>query len=172
MTPEPAPEFHRPVTVDQIGPAGLQVELRASESECRALAARLAIPAVSDFVCGFRLTAMPAGVVLAEGDLRAQVARVCVVTLDTFETVTEERFRLRFVPAGTESNGDDPDSDDEIGYRGGSIDLGEVAAEQLALALDPYPRKPDAALPDTAGTEDEAGVASPFAALARLHPRR
>ncbi len=29
----------------------------------------------------------------------------------------------------------------------GWIDLGELAAEQLGLAIDPYPRKPDAAVP-------------------------
>ena len=49
-----------------------------------------------------------------------------------------------------------------------SIDIGEAAAETLALALDPYPRAPDAgeAL-KAAGVkgEEEAG---PFAALAAL----
>ena len=29
------------------------------------------------------------------------------------------------------------------------MDLGEAAAEQLALALDPFPRKPGASLPAT-----------------------
>ncbi len=169
MTAEPPlPELHRPLAVDQVGPAGLKLELRASKAECRALAARMAIPAMTEFVCRFRLTAVPGGVVLAEGHLRARAERVCVVTLDAFETVTEERFRLRFVPAGAESDDEDPESDDEIGYRGGTIDLGEAAAEQLALALDPYPRKPDAALPDTAAPDAD----SPFAALARLQPRR
>lgn len=178
MTREaPLPEFHRPLAVDQVGPAGLAIEVRASEAECRALAARMAIPAVADVACRFRLTAVPGRMVVAEGHLTALVTRVCVVTLEAFETVTEERFRLRFVPAGTESDDDNPDADDEIAFQGITIDLGEAAAEQLALALDPYPRKPDAALPDSAlpdaaGTSAGTAPDSPFAALARLHSRR
>lgn len=179
MTPERLPpEFHRPVAVDRVGPAGLDIELRADAAECLALATRMAIPAVVDVVCRFRLAAAPGGVVVAEGHLQALVVRICVMTLEAFETVTEERFRLRFVPAGRkpaglEADDDDPDSDDEIAYQGGTIDLGEAAAEQLALALDPYPRQPDAVPPDTVLQDgDEPAPESPFAALARLQPRR
>lgn len=161
------PELHRPVAVERVVHGGMEVEVRASEAECRALALRMAIPAVLDCLCRFRLHAAPGGVVLAEGHLRARTQRQCVVTLEAFESVTEERFRLRFVPAGSETNDDDPESDDEIPYRDGTLDLGEATAEQLALVLDPYPRKPDAALPDPAGPAPE----SPFAVLARRPPR-
>ena len=44
---------------------------------------------------------------------------------------------------------------------------GEAAAEQLALALDPYPRSPDAVLPDVPDDPE----AQPFAALAPLQRR-
>lgn len=57
-----------------------------------------------------------------------------------------------------------PESDDEIPFEGNQIDLGEAAAEQLGLALDPYPRMPGAELP-----EAEADVElHPFARLAGL----
>lgn len=164
----PTPELSRPLAVDRVGPGGLAVEVRADAAECVALAVRMAIPAVTDLLCRFRLTAIPGAVLLAEGHLQAQVVRTCVVTLEEFETLTEEKFRLRFVPAGRESDDDDPESDDEIAYAGATIDLGEAAAEQLALALDPYPRKPDAVLPDAANDP----LDPPFAALARLPRRR
>ena len=45
------------------------------------------------------------------------------------------------------------------------IDIGEVAAEFLALALDPYPRKPGV---EFAPPEEEAPTGSAFGALARL----
>lgn len=168
MTGEPPrPELCRPLAVDRVGPGGLAIEVRADGAECTALAARMAIPAVIDLRCDFDLTAIPGAVVLAEGHLRARVVRVCVVTLEEFEMLTEERFRLRFVPAGRESDDDDPESDDEIPYGGAVIDLGEATAEQLALALEPYPRMPGAALPEAAGEAEEP----PFAVLARL-PRR
>jgi uncharacterized metal-binding protein YceD (DUF177 family) len=163
-----SPELHYPLPVERIGPGGLEVEVRAGEAECAALAARMGFPALRDLVCGFRLSAAGQGTVLAEGHLRAVAVRVCVLTLDEFEAATEERFRLRFVPAGQESDDDDPESDDEIAYVGGVLDLGEAAAEQLALALDPYPRKPDARLPGVVEDPRE----SPFAGLAPLARRR
>ena len=77
------------------------------------------------------------------------VVRTCVVSLDDFETTLEEDFRVRFVPAGTETDNPDPEAEDEIPFAGTVIDLGEAAAEQLALSLDPYPRKPGAELPES-----------------------
>ena len=48
----------------------------------------------------------------------------------------------------------------------GKIDLGALTAEALALALDPYPKKPGVAFVDVMEPEDLSE--SPFAALARL----
>jgi hypothetical protein len=76
----------------------------------------------------------------------------------------EERFSVRCVPAGEETDDTDPETLDEIGYQDGMLDLGEAAAEQLALALDPYPRAPDAVLPEI----DDTGDARPFSALSDL----
>jgi uncharacterized metal-binding protein YceD (DUF177 family) len=163
----PAPELSRPLAVDQVRPAGTEVEVRANEAECAALARRMAIPAVLELACRFRLSPNPAAAVAAEGHLVARVMQTCVLTAEDFETVAEERFRLCFVPAGRESNDDNPESDDEIPYTGGVIDLGEAAAEQLALALDPYPKKPGAVLPEAAADPAEP----PLAALARLAGR-
>jgi uncharacterized metal-binding protein YceD (DUF177 family) len=96
------------------------------------------------------------------------VVQVCVISLDEFESEVVERFVVRFVPEGTESDEIDPDEDvDEIPYAGGVIDLGEAAAEQLGLALDPYPRKPGATLPESAAGEP----GNPFASLARPKAR-
>ncbi len=71
---------------------------------------------------------------------------------------------MHFILEGRQSEEDDPDEPDQLVYDGVAVDLGEATVEQLALALDPYPRKPDAVLPvlDT----DESGGG--FAALAKL----
>ena len=61
-----------------------------------------------------------------------------------------------------------PEKIDTIEIEGGAIDLGEAAAETMALALDPFPRSPNAAAAlKKAGviSEEEAG---PFGALAGL----
>ena len=90
----------------------------------------------------------------------------CVVSLEDFDSELAERFSVRFVPEGRESPELDLEADDEITYQGASIDLGEAASEQLALALDPFPRKPGAEL-QSVGDGPSGGA---FAALGKLRP--
>jgi uncharacterized metal-binding protein YceD (DUF177 family) len=176
LFPESAPELHRPVALAQIGAAGTERDVAATPEECVAIAARLHIPAVAALSCRFRLTALGAGVVAAVGTLSARVTQECIVTSEPFEAEVQEAFRIRFVPEDQFDDSDDApidlDADDELPYRGAHLDLGEAAVEQLALALDPYPRMPGAAVPELEpqGEDDDAAPEqrpSPFAALAR-----
>ena len=157
-------ELHRPVPADRVGSAGLDFTVEATEAECAALARRMLLPAVLTLRCTFRLVRLTADCILAEGHLRAKVMQTCVVSLDDFAAQIEEHFRVRFVPAGQESDDPDPEADDEIGYTG-MLDLGELAAEQLGLALDPYPRASGAELPEIEADPQE----HPFAGLRRRH---
>lgn len=162
-------EMQRLLPLDRIGAGWFDFVVEASGEECAALAGRLGIPSVLSLRCAFRLKAGRRGVVAAEGSLTARLVRECVVTLEPFEVAVAESFRVQFVPAERlaeepEDAAIDPDSDDEVGYEGQSIDLGEAAAEQLALGLDPYPRRPGAALPED-GAQASGGA---FAGLARL----
>ena len=163
------PELSRPFTAASLPEEGQTLHLEASPQECMALATRMRIPQIYSFVCDFRLEPGSDGVVLAEGELLARVQQICVVTLEAFDSEVRESFRVEFVPAGSEKNDPDPFSIDEIPYEQGVIDLGEAAAEQLALALDPYPHAPFAPLPEEADDDDEnrRSAASPFAVLAR-----
>ena len=158
------PELTRPLRVDSIPLAGQVVEVVATAAECAAVAPRLGVPSVRALSGRFELHPEGEGVVRARGSFAVRLERVCVVSLEPFETTQEERFGLSFVPEASVGEQDDPEADDEIPYRGVSIDLGEALVEQVALDLDPYPRRPDAQLP-AAGA---AGEASPFAALAAL----
>ena len=156
------PELHRPVAADRLGDKGLETVVQASEAECAALARRMQLPSVLSLTCRFRLKRVGPDVIEAHGDLQARVVQTCILTLEDFETGVAERFDIRFVPAGQETESDDPEAEDEIPFEGGMIDLGEAAAEQLGLALDPYPRQPGATLPDMEPDE----TPHPFAALA------
>lgn len=157
-----SPELHRPLPADRIGAHGLDVMVEATAAECAALARRMRVPAVLALSCGYRLVRPVPTCIAARGRLRARVVQTCVVSLEAFEVTVAEDFTVRFVPAGQESDRIDLDSDDEIPFQAGMLDLGEAAAEQLGLALDPYPRRPGAALP---GDESDP-PRSPFAALA------
>jgi uncharacterized metal-binding protein YceD (DUF177 family) len=159
------PEFHRPVSLDRIGPHGLDLPVEANPAECSELAVRMNLPAVLALSCTFHLIRESRDIVLARGVLRARVTQVCVISLEEFDSPVEEVFQARFVPSGEETDDIDPESDDEIPFEGNLIDLGEAAAEQLGLALDPYPRMPGMEMP---ASEDEP-EAHPFAALRRLN---
>ncbi len=165
----PAAEMPRPVPVGRIG-AGLHMRVEMRPGEAKAVAARMGLEAVHSLVCDFDLRRCEAGgeagAITASGRLRARVRQGCVVTLDPFDAEITEDFAVRFVPLGTEADDLDLEAEDEIAYQGGTIDLGEAACEQLALALDPFPRKPGAELPDADGPQ--AGGA--FAALSKLLP--
>ncbi|PIP96957.1 MAG: hypothetical protein COW75_09460, partial [Rhodobacterales bacterium CG18_big_fil_WC_8_21_14_2_50_71_9] len=102
--------------------------------------------------------------------------QVCVVTLEPVDTDFAEPFERFFAPKARldEAAGLlDPEGEETVEALGEAIDLGEIAAEAAALAIDPYPRKPEAAFdgvltgpPGVAPLTDEA--ARPFAGLATL----
>jgi len=108
------------------------------------------------------------------GRFEAVVEQVCGVSLEPFEDGLDGDIELRAVPAGSpnlpsESAGgeleldlDAPDPPDELDSD--EIDLGEVLVEHLALAIDPFPRKPGAVF----DYQPDPEVESPFAALRKL----
>lgn len=156
-------EFSRAVPLSKIAPGGTTFAVTATADECAVLAARMGIPAVHALDCSFTVIPERADPsrIQASGLLRARVTRECIVSAEEFETPVADVFSVIFVPEGEESEDPDPDMDDEIPYRGDTIDLGEAAAEQLALALDPYPRIEGATVPEIDPEEDR----NPFAVL-------
>jgi uncharacterized metal-binding protein YceD (DUF177 family) len=160
MTP---PEFSRPLRVAGVPPAGQRLRLEATPAECAALAARLGVPAVHMLAATLTLRPDRADGIAVDGMLEARVTQECVVTLEPVEQAVSEPLALRILPEG-QAPSDDPDAEDEVEVQGGMAELGEVLAQLLALALDPYPRAPGAELPESARAEPE----SPFAGLARL----
>jgi uncharacterized metal-binding protein YceD (DUF177 family) len=157
-------ELSRPIALSKIRTKGLTVVVQATPEECAAVAVRMELPAIQSLECRFELSREGDGVsVLAEGHLIAEVTQTCVTSAEDFAARVEEAFTIRFVPAGMEREDPDPDLPDEIPYETDSIDLGEATAEQLGLALDPWPRIEGATVPMIDDEED----GSPFAMLAR-----
>jgi uncharacterized metal-binding protein YceD (DUF177 family) len=175
MTPV---EFPRPQRLDQIGAGESKVSIAADADERAALAARFDLIAIDRLEASYALRREAAGI-RATGHLSAEVVQACVVTGDPVPAGVEEDFDLRFVPEPGEGQEDVELSEDEcdtVFYAGAAIDLGEAAAETLALALDPFPRSPAAAevlkQVGVLSEEDAEALleekASPFGALAAL----
>ncbi|MFC3677376.1 YceD family protein [Ferrovibrio xuzhouensis] len=175
-------EFSHVVETGQISPEGLQLHLTASADECRALAERFGILAVLRLEARLQIRPDPvlAGCYVMSGQVDAEVEQACVVSLEPVRQRIAETFVRSFAPAvaGTRNEGAgedeadwlDPDAADPPDLlEDDRIDAGEVVAEELALALDPYPRKAGADLPPEYHPEPEqAAKVSPFAVLAGL----
>ena len=163
MPPDPAPEFSRPLPLGTVAQAGRRLSLTATPEECAALADRFGILSIESLAAELRLSLEEGGTVRVEGRIAASLTQACIVTLEPVAEVVDEPVAFRLLPPGREPQ-DGPDDIDEIECPDGTADLGEAVAEQLALALDPYPRAPGAELPEEA-TDRSADA---FAALAAL----
>jgi uncharacterized metal-binding protein YceD (DUF177 family) len=166
-----APEFSRPIPIDTIGAGAVEHEIRASPEECAALAKRFGLKAIASLVARADVRREGAQI-FADGDVRAEVTQSCVVTDEPIAHSVSEDFSLRFVPEDAPKDEEEielsADECETLSYEGGAIDLGEAAAETVALTLDPFPRGPNAddALRDAGViSEEEAG---PFGALKDL----
>jgi uncharacterized metal-binding protein YceD (DUF177 family) len=172
MSSEMSEVFSRKMRLGGIGGA-VHRRIEADKDECAALAALFGLPGIAALSGDFELRHEQRGVIAAILALRARVTQICVITLEPFDATVSETADLRFVPAATVHEGaelvvdaETLEGPDEIPYSGETIDLGAVLAEQLALALDPYPKKPGATLP----AEVSDGAVNPFASLRKLKP--
>ena len=151
---------------------GDRLDLVADADERAAVAARLDLPSLERLEAHAVLR-RNGETIQASGRVKAALEQRCVATGEPLPVRLDEAFDLRFIPAPITAGGDEEfelgaDELDTLFHDGQAIDLGAAIADSLALALDPYPRSPDAAdALRQAGviSEEEAG---PFAALAAL----
>ncbi|WP_404712761.1 YceD family protein [Sphingomonas sp. MMS24-J13] len=164
------PEFSRPVRLDTLGDGVRHIAIEANADERMALARRFGLLAIERMDAEADLHNTN-GAVHASGRLRAAVTQACVASGEPIAAIVDEPFELKFMPEGSATEDEielDEDDLDIIGFAGGAIDLGEAAAQTLSLALDPFPRAPNAAqVLREAGVVDEQDV-GPFAVLKGL----
>ena len=170
--------FRHLVRVDAIPQEGRTVVLEANAAEREALASLYELPSVEALRASLELSHAPQGSVSVRGAVHGVVTRICVISLEPFQAAVDEAIDVCFAPPRPEDEEegvDEPqtftmaDEDEPDPIVDGGIDLGALAAEFLALGLDPYPKKPGAMFEFRS---DEGGTASPFAALAELERKR
>jgi hypothetical protein len=165
--------FTRLLAVENVPDTGLDMDVRASEVECAALAHACGLVAVHDFEAAFHVRKQDRARVKVTGRLRARVTQTCVVSLEPFESLVSAEIDVDFTPlshpfgqasspAAFRSGDDPPDP-----IRDGKIDLGALAMEFLILNLDDYPRKPGVRFEGTAVFNEPPDKNSPFAVLRR-----
>ncbi len=187
--PEPLPEFSRPIPRERLGGQVFVEEVSATSLERAALARRFRLLGIDMLRATAKIEPAdgPAGLLRLSGHLNAEVSQACVVTLEPVTSRIEAEFTLLYslepglvpAPADTEGAGVaevviDPEAEEPPEpIEPGGLDLGEVVAQQLAVALDPYPRAPGAAVEDVPGAlwSAETGPQGSFAVLDALKRR-
>jgi uncharacterized metal-binding protein YceD (DUF177 family) len=172
----PADPWRVPVVVAQIPDTGLHRAFEASDAIRAAMADIAGLREIMSASASFDLTLKSGGRVHVTGEVRARIGQTCVVTLDPIENEIDEVIDLMFAPSeqipslsalteeAAASDEEIPDPPEPIDN--GVIDLGRLATDALFLAVDPYPRRPDATFEPPAEIVDPAD--HPFAALKAL----
>jgi uncharacterized metal-binding protein YceD (DUF177 family) len=181
-------EIERVVDLDRMGPGGAALEIAPSDSERAALAKRFGFLGLPTFSARVTVYRRPGGQVVVEGRLRGRIVQACVLTLDPVSQDLDDAFRIVFKQDMPDDL--DPESGEAVlnsqadapePLVGNVLDVGEIVAEQLSLAADPYPRRPGAKLEDVLPKPRQGGRKGqpehrrhPFAGLAALRdkPRR
>lgn len=175
-----APPFSYRVKVGQISHNALEIRIEADDRERAALARFWDILGVEALSAELKLRRWKKDGVKVFGTVHAEVTQACVVTLDPVPEVIDEDVDEIFVPEGSplasipaNDQGEiliDPDGPDlPETFMGDTIDIGAVVAEIVAMALDPYPRKPGVAFQDhVEGNPNDDVKPSPFAVLKTL----
>lgn len=166
------PEFSRPVRLDDIGPRGLDLEIAASAHERELLAKRFSLQRIDKLDAAVQLRRIDGGgKVRLTGHLDASVVQTCVVSLEPVDETVAEDIDIVFerVPEGASAREVVLAAAEEAEpLEGDTLDVGEVVAEELALALNPYPRRADSELEPGPSQTDEEVPPGPFEKLARL----
>ncbi len=159
-----APEFSRPLAASDIGAATRRAALEATAAERAALAIRFGLVSLAGLSAVLEVKREAAGIRVT-GDVRGEGEQACVASAEPVPFKVSDRIDLLLaeMPDGSEIELAEDQLDIEP-FAGEVIDLGEIAAQAFALALDPYPRRPGS-VPGII-TEEEAIMArSPFAVL-------
>lgn len=165
------PEWSVSVKVAAIGsePEPWQIEADAAKRD--ALARRFGLEAIDGLSAELTLV-RDGSEIRAAGTVFAAVIQRCVTSGEPVPARIDEPFDLLFRPETAPPTEEEVELDERdlemIDYAGDSIDIGEAAAQTMALALDPFPRSPqaeEAAADAGLLSEEEAG---PFGALKGL----
>ena len=149
--------------------------------ECAALCRRFGLDVLHNFSAHLLVerarTKEGTRAIRVHGSFSADARQICVVTLEGFAVHVADEFDIYFVRPSDLPNeeGDMIDPGDEESLEplvSPEIDLGELLAQHMALALDPYPRRPGVDVQPGAAAADDPNLAreadNPFAILGQL----
>lgn len=168
---EISPEFSYIVDTTRLPSAGQKVSVSANEDARRALAKRLSLEYITSLTVEVLVKPVNKRQVRLTGTVEGVVGQICVVSLQPFESAVKTDFSVLFEsePSDsvlkTEIDLDFSEDEDKDVLSDNKIDVGETAVEYFSLALDPFPRAPDAVFTDRIEPKEKE---NPFAVLGKL----
>ncbi|ESR23277.1 YceD family protein [Lutibaculum baratangense] len=173
--PQDTLPFSHAVRRDEVPEGGLDLELVPSAAQRQALATFLSVPAVESLKASLHVTRHGKAGLRVRGHVAGEVVQTCVVTLEPVSEPIDEAIDTIYAPEGSpvlhveltpeELASEESDLEPMVG---GSIDVGGLVIEHVAIGLSPYPRKAGVEFEAVAEAGDEPKEPSPFSSLARL----
>ena len=143
MTEKPEPEFTFIVHPSELEDVEISYKLTAESHERVALSKRFGLRAIETFNLILKMKPLrQENAIRLRGKLYATVIQSCIVSLVPIKNTIEEEFEVIFRDENQLDSASVEDADEVEPYFGDTIDLGEVAAGEFALAIDQYPRAP------------------------------
>jgi uncharacterized metal-binding protein YceD (DUF177 family) len=168
--------FSRIIRPDDAGPSR-QGRIEASAAERQRLAEIFRVEDIASLTFDYAIDALPSQRFRLTGEVQGELTQLCSVTLEPIAEHIREDVSLEYWPehllaraeASAVETEESIEHDPPEPLVGGKIDLGHLAAEIFAAAINPYPRKEGVSF----DWKDEKAAAQaeairPFAALAKL----
>lgn len=172
-------------SVARLPQKGLPVVIEADAAQRARLAEDHNLVSVERYRADLLVTSWKRNGIKVGGTVEADITQECIVTLDPLQAHIIEDVSALFLPEdsklgrlGFEGGGEilldaeGPDSPET--FSGETIDVGALAEEFFAMAIDPYPRKEGAEIEKVAETEpDQDKIPNPWhEKLAALKQKR
>ena len=174
-----APEFCRLIRLDEVGRRDVDVAMVAAPPEREALARRFGVTEISALEAGLKIRRVSSGVYNLSGVVEAEIIYSGLGAAGAIEFSLNEQFdEILATPDGwrsLEENAIDGEVDAEL-LTEEFIDMGEIVAQNLSLALDPVLLEvggfDDGAITYSAGVGGGDVPEHPFSVLETLRGRQ
>ena len=139
---DPEPEFSVAINLESIREKPCEMSLEANQDERAALSRRFGLISLDSLTAKLSLKWLDQGRLLSvSGQITGDVQQSCVVTLDPVRATVTEDVEIVFARGSVDK--EDTEHPNEVEpLDGQTLDVGEIVAEEMLLALDPYPRHP------------------------------
>ena len=176
-------DFKQNIKVSELKSGSRTFELVVSDNDLAELAERFGLNAIRSLSAIVEIQDKgPRQGVLLKGNVKADLDQHCVVSNDPVPSNIDTELYLRLVgPEELERLDEaeaflDPEADEYDALEGDEINLGEVIAQTVSMALDQFPRKEGADIKikpnqDVTFNEELLEKKNPFSALEKLRDK-